>query len=938
MRREQGYDAFISYSHALSAKLAPAVQDELQRFAKPWYRGRALRVFRDETNLSADPGLWATIERGLRDSRWFVLLASPEAAGSEWVAKEVEFWLRERSPETLLIVLVDGSLVWDGDDFDWSRTTALPAVLRGAFEQEPRWVDLTWLDAEEQVDRANPRFRESIAEIAAPLRGLSKDELVGEHIRTHRRNLRTAWGAVSALVLLLVLSLIAGSVAVYQGGLAQERASIAMARLLTSESSNTQSTQLDLSQLLAVEAFKAIPSTESSAAMLRAVTATPRLAGYLQPGSAVTTLLSQDESLIAGTADGRVLRWPIAEAVRTKPSEWASGLRESSGVAASRDGSVVAATDGTAVRIGGAQEPVQVVPGRKVSRIALSPDGRWLVVSTTGENAGIASPSELVVYEAATGAEAGRAVDVVSDAAALVFPDPSSVQVGAYDGVRVGLSLPDLRVLSTAGPVAPANNYTPAYSPNADTYGYLWENRLNTIAAGEPPARTGPTVGGATSELVLPIASSAEAVAIAPGGKRFAIVLSGVVQVGGTEELGSARTPLLTELRGTDRVGSLVFSVDGRFLAAAVGNSIVVWDLAQPSLIADRTGALLGDRTMFPGKPGLAVSPTGEQLLVTPELSDDTAVRVRLRGNAVDDLDFGYESGRAAWAPDGTGILMVQDSGAARLYDGGLTRLLSDWEAPPAGEMTGTPMPGMTARVVEGGRAVFADRTGRIVVRALPDGEVLQDLGLDGWPGWTADDVHSAQTAVDARGRHVAMSDADQVLVVDLRTGISAALQGDVGARGVEFTPDGRLLVQRETGLIELWDVENRHLERTLDGADIAQDTLAVSPDGRFLAGLRADGGVVLVDLPSGKRLGVVPLPRPERSLRGETGQISTVEFSADSRELLSASTGGELLRWPLDPAEWQRHACESAGRDITAEEWQRVVGLTPPDDLRCTR
>jgi hypothetical protein len=53
-----GYDAFISYSHALDGTLAPALQTGLERFAEPWYRLRALRVFRDTTSLFANPGLW----------------------------------------------------------------------------------------------------------------------------------------------------------------------------------------------------------------------------------------------------------------------------------------------------------------------------------------------------------------------------------------------------------------------------------------------------------------------------------------------------------------------------------------------------------------------------------------------------------------------------------------------------------------------------------------------------------------------------------------------------------------------------------------------------------------------------------------------------------------------------------------------------------------
>ena len=47
----QGYTAFISYSHAVDGRLAPALQSALHGFAKPWYRLRALRVFRDQASL-----------------------------------------------------------------------------------------------------------------------------------------------------------------------------------------------------------------------------------------------------------------------------------------------------------------------------------------------------------------------------------------------------------------------------------------------------------------------------------------------------------------------------------------------------------------------------------------------------------------------------------------------------------------------------------------------------------------------------------------------------------------------------------------------------------------------------------------------------------------------------------------------------------------------
>ena len=89
-----GYDAFFSYSHALNGELAPLLQTAVERFAKPWYRMRALRVFRDSTNLAASPDLWSSIEEALAASTWLVVLASPEAALSTGVQREITWWAR----------------------------------------------------------------------------------------------------------------------------------------------------------------------------------------------------------------------------------------------------------------------------------------------------------------------------------------------------------------------------------------------------------------------------------------------------------------------------------------------------------------------------------------------------------------------------------------------------------------------------------------------------------------------------------------------------------------------------------------------------------------------------------------------------------------------------------------------------------------------------
>lgn len=91
------YDAFISHSHAKDKKIAAALQATVQTLGKPWYKRRSPRLFRDDTSLSATPHLWPSIEEALGQSRFLIVLASPEVAASLWVDKEIAYWLEHKA-------------------------------------------------------------------------------------------------------------------------------------------------------------------------------------------------------------------------------------------------------------------------------------------------------------------------------------------------------------------------------------------------------------------------------------------------------------------------------------------------------------------------------------------------------------------------------------------------------------------------------------------------------------------------------------------------------------------------------------------------------------------------------------------------------------------------------------------------------------------------
>ena len=190
------------------------VQRGLHRLAKPWHRRRALWIFRDQTGLSVTPALWSSIQQALDGSEWFVLLASPEAAQSPWVNREIEHWIATKPADRILPVVTDGQWRWDAERGDLAAdSTAVPDALRGVFAEEPLYLDLRWARDDRQLSLQHARFRDAIAQLAAPMHGVSKDELEGEDVRQHRRGRRLRGVAAAALAVLTVVASLAGVLA-----------------------------------------------------------------------------------------------------------------------------------------------------------------------------------------------------------------------------------------------------------------------------------------------------------------------------------------------------------------------------------------------------------------------------------------------------------------------------------------------------------------------------------------------------------------------------------------------------------------------------------------------------------------------------------------------------------------------------------------------------
>jgi WD40 repeat protein len=873
-RRRRAYDAFISYSRTADGRLGPALQRGLQRFAKPWYRLRALRVFRDDASLSANPDLWGSIQQALDDSDYFILLASPAAAQSPWVAKEAEYWLEHRGTERLLVVLTEGDLFWDaGSGVDRTRTSALPGPLDDAFAEEPRYVDLRWARSDAQLAQRDARFRNALADLAAPIHGRSKDEMLGEDVRQHKRTLAVAWSAAALLATLAIGASVLAVLAVQARDRARTQANIAVSRQLAAESAAQLEGPSAVSPLLALESYRRVRtqpaerSYDARNAMLVALERSPRLLATLPASQLRDASFSPDgKRLATGGGDGSLRFWDARDGRPLGPPLAGSGSAVRA-MAFSPDGNTVAVGDDSG-RVTFWDAKTEKPRGsvlratRWITLIMFSPDGGNVAVIGSDETFG---PDRVRVWDARN-------------------PRRSPSLLGEDDGIVDVAFTADGSALFSTNDVGDVKLWT-GRGPRARPHG----GKGYQLATG-PDGR------------VLLLAQAA-------GGARIVDALSG-------EPLGP-KLPVS---------GAFFFDVAtaGRaFASGESGQALALWNLRRTKLVAE---------TLVAGQGAFATpvfSPGGAELATvgadgTVKLWDSgdenpfaRETRPVPRGSAFAEAASAValgSHGRAA-AGDSTSVTFWDDpssTGARRAATWGASSLAFS----PDGTVlaTGGTNGGITFWDTVSHRPLAAPRSPhRASVWSLAfsaDGNELSSRSADGvvevWdmshrkptPGGRSKIALPPQCpGGDPSGKYESCPDAPT---------------------SVAFAPDGTLVYGTSGDGVRLWDPVTR---RSLGELGTAATDVALAPDGVALATV-SDNAVRLWDVSRRQSLGG-PLP--------DSGGTAAVAFGNDGTGLASGGANGTVTIWdPLllsnDFEAWRGRLCRLAGRNLTEAEWARFL------------
>ena len=181
------YKAFISYAHS-DERWARWLQRSLERYRPPTAvsADRLAPIFRDREDLAAASDLSSSIVSALEDSEALIVVCSPAAVASGWVAQEIQTYIDLGRRDHVHCLVVDGDP--SGDD-------ALPELLRSESGHEPMAADL----------RPGKDGRQlALLKLAAALLGVELDSLRQRELR--RRNQRLVAIAAAATVGMVVTS------------------------------------------------------------------------------------------------------------------------------------------------------------------------------------------------------------------------------------------------------------------------------------------------------------------------------------------------------------------------------------------------------------------------------------------------------------------------------------------------------------------------------------------------------------------------------------------------------------------------------------------------------------------------------------------------------------------------------------------------------------
>jgi WD40 repeat protein len=525
--------------------------------------------------------------------------------------------------------------------------------------------------------------------------------------------------------------------------------------------------------------------------------------------------------------------------------------------------------------------------------VAFSPDGHRLLTLGDGHRTTVTVTPRGVSFSTGSTsstqeAVAGRLWDVENGAQLVGLKWPKR-GYGHQGFESVALFHPDGRSIVIAG-------QSPSSIDDASSHPAIWGadrgQFISSLRRKEPDDPSSPVRG--TTE-----------VAISSDGERLAIAYQdGLVRL-----LSSSGTPLKVLKGHTSTVRALAFTPDGRRLVSASDDGTArVWDTRTGAAADFARGRWAGGHYLVYSRDGRIVAAAVGEVIV---FRDAASGRELARTEQL----HSYPGELPLFSRDGRALLVKTDVGLT-VFDTVSGRKLSTIERKTYQNF------GM-AFSPDGQIVAIADGDGHLV-EAATGRERLQLTQFQDHPindiRFTPDGT-KVVTLISGPGSSTSGTDVIPACIWDARDGRRLAVlkhsqsHGHSGVNGADFSPDGRRLATASSdATASIWDVATGQEWIVLRGHSGEVESVAFAPDGRRVVTASRDGTARLWDAGGGREIA---------RLEGHNGPVRGSAFSPDGAVILTYGADRTARLWSGDDG---RPVCTLDHHD----EGIRSAGFSP--------
>jgi len=853
------------------------------------------------------------LESIVKRSEWLVYICSENAAKSDPVTKELNWYIEHNGVEKLILIVDDGVICWDREAKSFSQTTTnIPREVLNKIKDEPLWIDLRCGSESQESLENHPEFLDAVLSISSRVQNTSKEALLDRENKRQNRLVRFRRMSFSVLTILLTISVAISWFAVSARNEALSNLNVATARSFASRANELSDSDVADSQLYAAQAWDLHQDEVTRAALFKSVVESRNLVGNRITSSSVTSLAANSDAtlIFVGHEDGTMERWETKTNALTQVGKLRFAVRR---ISVNRSGDVVVATGWRDVYPGYYEAEVKVWKSGKEECVSKLDRYGGAAVSPSGKTVALPPQGSGVIKVLRRESRDCRWSDVnlhsrfsTNENDSVALPDDESVVIQSYTSIRTYSLSGQQEVYRTRNYIGGPDDQSPVLSPNG---GYSFGEKGSVSSQQSTPDYVEPAVSYAELDWDKRYYVRSPLPALSDDGSTAAVD----IEDGRSNRWNSTSLPVGNEL-------SALAVPTKHVIVTAIGSNVSYWRMDNPSKVIQEYESTAGPMCDDCAVSRIAPSQSGKYLAQYWNTSKGGHIFVLDFNDGAESMVEGADF--LAWRTDED--YFVLNGGKICLYRavGGASDrcwVIPSWTENDSSLGHLMSNPGHIKGVWDGSSLKFSN----------------------GSNIWSFDYSTHQFSQTTSEGRVVEMTEHGVVVSEDSDKGYNTGMFKVIYNDGKVESYDRHVWLANDGSTVST--SRNRTVVANTRHGTIEQrsylegpSAVNISNNGEYLAYVDSLNTVSVYSLAAGMKVGTI-------TLTGSPYSAAAVQFSPSGSSLYAnyfdSLRGREMtVKVDLDPRNWYGNNCGIVHRTVSPTEWHRVTEMSEPDSgLACS-